>query len=111
LTASRARTAKDGSEIHKRVVPIVFGRSLVDPFQGFALHMVQPGETLSAIAQQWYSDAGRFRTIFDANRNQLTDPDVIFPGQVLRIPRSRRGKSFVDDQTGGAARMAWMRVR
>lgn len=80
-------SAKDGSEIHKRVVPIVFGRALVDPFQGFALHTVQSGETLSAIAQQWYADAARFRTIFDANRNQLTDPDVIFPGQVLRIPQ------------------------
>ena len=34
-------SAKDGSEIHKRVVPIVFGRALVDPFQGFALHTVQ----------------------------------------------------------------------
>jgi nucleoid-associated protein YgaU len=80
-------SAKDGSEIHKRVVPIVFGRALVNPFQGFSLHTVRSGETLSAIADEWYGDAGRFRVIFDANRNQLSDPDVIVPGQVLRIPQ------------------------
>ena len=80
-------SAKDGSEIHKRVVPIVFGRSLVDPYAGFAVHAVKAGETLSGIATQWYGDPGRFRTIFEANRNQLSDPDVIFPGQMLRIPQ------------------------
>lgn len=45
------------------------------------------GETLSSIAEQWYGDAGRFRDIDNANRNQLNDPDVIFPGQRLRIPQ------------------------
>jgi nucleoid-associated protein YgaU len=80
-------SAKDGSEIHKQVVPIVFGRSLVDPYQGFAVHEVTAGETLSAIADQWYGDPARFPTIFEANRNLLTDPNVIFPGQMLRIPQ------------------------
>ena len=80
-------SAEDGSEIHKRVVPIVFGRALVDPYQGFAIHTVSAGETLSAIADRWYGDPGRFPTIFEANRNQLTDPDVIVPGQALRIPQ------------------------
>ena len=80
-------SAEDGSEIHKHVIPIVFGRALVDPFQGFAIHTVSAGETLSAIADQWYGDPARFPTIFDANRNQLSDPDLIFPGQDLRIPQ------------------------
>jgi LysM repeat protein len=80
-------SASDASEVDKRVVPIVFGRALVNPYHGFAVHTVSAGETLSAIADQWYGDAGRFRTIFEANRNQLTDPDVISPGQSLRIPQ------------------------
>lgn len=80
-------SAADGSEVDKQVVPIVFGRALVNPYQGFAVHEVKQGETLRAIADQWYGDPGRFRTIFDANRNLLTDPDVIFPGQLLRIPQ------------------------
>ena len=80
-------SAKDGSEINKRVVPIVFGRALVDPFTGFAVHTVAAGDTLSSIADTFYGDPAKFRIIFAANRNQLDDPDVIVPGQVLRIPQ------------------------
>jgi nucleoid-associated protein YgaU len=80
-------SAEDGSEINKRVIPIVFGRALVDPFMGFTIHTVAPGDTLSAIANAFYGDPGKFRIIFAANRNQLDDPDVIVPGQVLRIPQ------------------------
>ena len=79
-------SAKDGSEINKRVVPIVFGRALVDPYTGFQQYTVEPGDTLSAIAQQFYGDPSLYPRIFDANPNQLTNPDLIFPGQVLRIP-------------------------
>ena len=35
-------SAKDGSEINKRVVPIVFGRALIDPYAGFQQYEVQP---------------------------------------------------------------------
>jgi hypothetical protein len=80
-------SAKDGSEIHKRVVPILYGRALVDPYQGFTVYTVKPGDTLSSIAQEFYGDPDRFRTIFQANRNVLDDPDEIFPGQELRIPQ------------------------
>jgi hypothetical protein len=80
-------SAEDGSEINKRVIPIVFGRALVDPFHGFTIHTVEPGDTLSSIADAFYGDASKFRIIFAANRNQLDDPDVIVPGQVLRIPQ------------------------
>jgi nucleoid-associated protein YgaU len=80
-------SAEDGSEINKRVVPIVYGRALVDPFTGFTVYEVRSGDTLSAIADQFYGDPAKFRIIFAANRNQLDDPDVIVPGQVLRIPQ------------------------
>jgi nucleoid-associated protein YgaU len=79
-------SAKDGSEINKQVVPIIFGRALLDPYAGFQQYTVQPGDTLSAIAQQFYGDSSLFPRIFEANTNQLTDPNLIFPGQVLRIP-------------------------
>ena len=80
-------SAENGSEVNKRVIPIVYGRALVDPFHGFAIHTVAPGDTLSAIAEMFYGDPSKFTIIFAANRNQLDDPDVIVPGQDLRIPQ------------------------
>jgi nucleoid-associated protein YgaU len=49
-------------------------------------HVVQKGETLSAIAKQYYGNANAYRKIFDANRGILSDPDKIYPGQELTIP-------------------------
>jgi nucleoid-associated protein YgaU len=48
---------------------------------------VESGDTLSGIANQFYGDPAKFRVIFAANREILDDPDVIVPGQVLRIPQ------------------------
>jgi len=47
---------------------------------------VKPGDTLSHIAQQVYGKASHWHAIFDANRDQLDDPDLIRPGQVLQLP-------------------------
>lgn len=49
-------------------------------------HTVAKGETLSAIAKTYYGKASDYPRIFEANRDQLSDPDVIKPGQVLKIP-------------------------
>lgn len=49
-------------------------------------HTVAKGETLSKIAKQHYGSASKYPMIFEANRPMLTDPDKIYPGQVLRIP-------------------------
>jgi nucleoid-associated protein YgaU len=80
-------SAADGSEINKVVVPIVFGRALIDPYHGFAQYTVVSGDTLSGIAQQWYGDASQWPRLFEANRDQISNPDLIFPGQVLRVPQ------------------------
>ncbi|MFO7303625.1 MAG: LysM peptidoglycan-binding domain-containing protein [Acidobacteriota bacterium] len=49
-------------------------------------YTVQAGDTLSKISRQFYGDANQYMKIFEANRDQLTDPDKIKVGQVLRIP-------------------------
>ena len=49
-------------------------------------YTVEAGDTLSHIAKAQYGKAGKWRAIFEANRDQIDDPDRIFPGQVLRIP-------------------------
>jgi nucleoid-associated protein YgaU len=50
------------------------------------VHVVVPGDTLGAIAKTYYGKAGAYMKIFEANRDILTDPDKIKPGQKLRIP-------------------------
>ncbi|MEM1081028.1 MAG: LysM peptidoglycan-binding domain-containing protein [Pseudomonadota bacterium] len=50
------------------------------------VHTVQPGDTLSAIAKQYYGDASQYMIIFEANQPPLDDPNTIFPGQELKIP-------------------------
>jgi nucleoid-associated protein YgaU len=49
-------------------------------------YTVKSGDTLSKIAKQFYGDAGQYMKIFEANRNLLSDPDKIQPGQELSIP-------------------------
>jgi LysM repeat protein len=50
-------------------------------------YTVQPGDTLSGIAKKFLGNANEYMDIFNANRDQLTDPDKIKPGQVLKIPQ------------------------
>ena len=49
-------------------------------------HTVVAGDWLSKIAKTYYDDASKFDVIFEANKPMLSDPDKIYPGQVLRIP-------------------------
>ncbi len=49
-------------------------------------YTVASGDSLSKIAKNQYGKSGKWRAIYDANRDQLDDPDLIHPGQVLRIP-------------------------
>jgi LysM repeat protein len=50
-------------------------------------YTVTSGDTLGAIAKQHYGDASRYPEIFEANKPMLKDADLIYPGQVLRIPQ------------------------
>jgi nucleoid-associated protein YgaU len=49
-------------------------------------HTVASGDTLSAISKKVYGDANKYMKIFEANKPMLSNPDKIYPGQVLRIP-------------------------
>ncbi len=55
-------------------------------------YTVQSGDSLSAIAKREYGDANAWRKIYEANRDQIDNPDLIHPGQVLQIPAAG-GKS------------------
>jgi len=53
-------------------------------------YTVKAGDTLSKIAKEKLGDGNAYMEIFNANRDQLSDPDKIKPGQVLKIPQSVR---------------------
>ena len=55
-----------------------------------ASHTVKSGDTLSKIAKEHLGDANAYMEIFNANRDQLEDPNKIKPGQVLKIPQVSR---------------------
>ena len=50
------------------------------------IHEVVAGESLSKIAQKYYGNGNKYMKIFEANRDILSNPDLIKPGQKLRIP-------------------------
>jgi len=84
-------------EVREKVVLLVgntWGTGKVDdrlrvtapPAPEAKLYTVVKGDSLSKIAKQEYGKAGLYTKIFEANRPMLSDPDKIYPGQVLRIP-------------------------
>ena len=52
-----------------------------------ATYVVQKGDTLSKIAKDHYGKSSKYHAIFEANKDILKDPDHIFPGQELKLPK------------------------
>ena len=50
-------------------------------------YTVESGDSLSKIAQAQYGDAQKWQALFEANREVIKDPDLIYPGQQIRIPK------------------------
>ena len=83
VAMANART--DGDRIE---VPIVFGTALQRRYIGYATYVVRPGDTLWLVAERMYGAGDRWSMLHQANRHLIADPDVIHPGQELRIPRA-----------------------
>ena len=62
------------------------GIEVVKPEPEAQYYTVVKGDTLSKIAKEFYGDAMKYPVIFEANKPMLKNPDLIYPGQVLRIP-------------------------
>ena len=56
------------------------------PSQTFRVRTVQPGSTLWAIAKESYGAGIEYFKVFEANKERIRDPDLIYPGQVFEIP-------------------------
>ncbi|MFT4702027.1 MAG: nucleoid-associated protein YgaU, partial [Yoonia sp.] len=69
----------------EEVAAILAEETSADGFD-IAVKTVQPGATLWAIAEEKLGDGVLYVAVFEANRDLIRDPDLIYPGQVFRIP-------------------------
>ena len=67
-------------------IQVTGGPAAAAPAAGGKTYTVKAGDTLGKIAKEHLGNAGAYMKIFDLNKDQLTDPDKIKPGQVLRLP-------------------------
>ncbi|WP_238547972.1 LysM peptidoglycan-binding domain-containing protein [Meridianimarinicoccus roseus] len=90
LTRRDAAGAVSGSVAvpFRREPPSVVANALTDA--PARMVTVQPGATLWAIARDRYGDGTRYVQVYDANRDAIRDPDLIYPGQVFELPESPR---------------------
>jgi nucleoid-associated protein YgaU len=51
-------------------------------------YTVKKGDSLSQIAKEVYGDASKWKQIYEANKDQIKNPDLIYPDQVLEIPEA-----------------------
>jgi nucleoid-associated protein YgaU len=69
------------------VAAILAEETSADGFD-IAVKTVQPGASLWAIAEEQWGDGVLYVSVFEANRDLIRDPDLIYPGQVFRIPQT-----------------------
>ncbi len=69
---------------------LVPGSPAREPASDAATVVVERGDTLWRLAEERYGDGMRWPRLYDANRQQVADPDVIYPGQVLDVPGQRQ---------------------
>lgn len=78
---------KDGSVRDRAVVPVILGERIVPGYTSYFEHVVKSGETLWAIARQHYHNGNLYHRLLAANP-AITNPNVIRPGDVIRVPRA-----------------------
>ncbi len=62
------------------------GSSSTADAKGGRTYTIAKGDSLSKIAKKFYGDAKQWRKIHEANKDIIKNPDLIFPGQVIKIP-------------------------
>lgn len=80
------RIGPDGRVIARVEVPFMRPDSLPLGEDGGMVFVVQPGNNLWTLARNVYGQGWRYTAIFEANRDQIRNPDLIYPGQVFTVP-------------------------
>lgn len=76
---------KDGTELDRLIVPVLLGRIIVPGYRVYQEHTVAPGESLWAISVKYYGSGNLYHRLVVANP-QITNPNVIHPGDIVRVP-------------------------
>lgn len=71
----------------QHVAKVIDNISIEEDAPESTMYTVKSGDSLSKIAQTVYGSTGDYMKIFEANKPMLSDPNKIYPGQVLRIPK------------------------
>ena len=79
-TAPRADQTTAGGTMGAGMAPNVTDRERT--------YTVVSGDTLSKIAQREYGDASQWKLIYEANKDTIKNPDLIYPGQTFKIPEA-----------------------
>ncbi|SMF46835.1 LysM domain-containing protein [Tistlia consotensis] len=77
---------KGGAVLSRLETPFARSSLLTDLPEGQRLVIVQPGNSLWRIAQRTLGQGLRYTLIFEANENQIRDPNLIYPGQIFVVP-------------------------
>jgi len=83
VTVSDDSSGGPGAIVH---VPVFYGPRILPDYIGYRNYTVAAGDTLTSISTAEYGHAGNVSVIQRANAHLIDDPDVIFPGQNLRLP-------------------------
>jgi nucleoid-associated protein YgaU len=85
---SRKKSVSRTGSKHEAVVkPKRYAKAAVRK-RGAGTYVVRRGDTLWKIARRYYKTGQRYAAVYRANRHTIRDPDLIYPGQVIRVPRA-----------------------
>lgn len=78
----------DGTELGKVSVPVLLGRIIIPGYRNYLEHVVAPGESLWTISAKYYGSGDKYHRLVAANPVTIKDPDVIHPGEIVRVPQA-----------------------
>jgi len=78
----------DGRVLSRVEFPFSRAAEAIDMTEGDTI-VVQPGNSLWRLARRSYGTGIRYTVIYEANRDQITDADLIYPGQVFKVPKKQ----------------------
>ena len=104
VTASPAATAPHVVHAHldDAVLPGVQAHAATTHSAAGRMYAVEPGNTLSGITQRFYGKDANWRSLYAANESKISDPNVIYVGEELRLPRHLPAPAAVPAQSSAS---------